>query len=60
MFNILYQPRTEDEVVVASFDNIRDATAHMELIKNERPRAFKYHRLETGWNWADSGAEQGI
>lgn len=58
MFVILYQPRTEDEIVVAKFDNEADAQSHMELIKKTKPQAYPFHRIKVIWEWSDSGIEQ--
>jgi len=58
-FEIIYTPRVENEVVVAKFNTLEEATTHMELIKKEQPHVLKYHRIvETkDWPFQDSGIE---
>jgi len=46
MYVIEYQPRAEDPVVVAEFDTLEEAEAHMEVIRTERPRAADYHYIK--------------
>ena len=46
MINIMYQPRIEDPVCVATFETEEEAIAHMEKIKIERPKAAQYHYME--------------
>lgn len=48
MFNVIYIPRVEDEVVVATFDTYHDAESHMEKIKVERPTAYPHHYIKQG------------
>jgi len=64
---IVYYPRVEDPVVVATFDNIEEAQKYMAEIKATNPKAAKHHELliseittKTEWRWADSGIEQGL
>ena len=64
---IVYHPRVEDSVVVATFNDIDEAQKYMAEIKATRPKAAKYHELviseittQTEWLWADSGIEQGL
>ena len=34
-YDIIYVPRVQDEVVVATFDTLEEANEHMEKIKSE-------------------------
>jgi hypothetical protein len=58
-YEIIYTPRVQDEVVVAKFSTLEEATNYMELIKKEKPQAVKYHRIEEikDWPFQDSGIE---
>ncbi len=67
LIQIVYQPRMENPVVVATFDNIDEAQEYMAEIKATRPRAAKHHDIviseittQTEWLWSDSGIEQGL
>jgi hypothetical protein len=67
LIQIVYQPRMENPVVVATFDDIDEAQEHMAEIKATRPKAAKHHEIviseittQTEWLWADSGIEQGL
>lgn len=67
LVQIIYYPRVEDPVIVASFSNIEEAQEYMAEIKASNPKAAKYHELviseittQTEWLWADSGVEQGL
>jgi hypothetical protein len=67
LIQIVYQPRMENPVVVATFDNIDEAQEYMAEIKATRPRAAKHHEIviseittQTEWLWSDSGIEQGL
>ena len=67
LIQIVYQPRMENPVVVATFDNIDEAQEYMAEIKATRPKAAKHHEIviseittQTEWLWADSGIEQGL
>ena len=48
MFNVMYIPRVEDEVVVATFDTSAEAEDHMEKFKVERPKAYPHHYIKQG------------
>ena len=48
MFNVMYIPRVENEVIVATFDTQADAESHMEKIKVERPKAYPHHYIKQG------------
>ena len=52
-YDIIYVPRVQDEVVVATFDTLEEANEHMEKIKSENPKAHNHHyiqeRKETVW-----------
>ena len=43
MYEIVYQPRMEDPVVVARFNSKEEAEAYMEVIKQKRPVAAPHH-----------------
>lgn len=67
LIQIVYHPRVEDTVVVATFNDIVEAQKYMAEIKASKPKAAKYHELviseittQTEWLWADSGIEQGL
>ena len=67
LIQIVYHPRVEDPVVVASFSNIEEAQEYMAEIKATNPKAAKHHELiiseittQTEWLWSDSGIEQGL
>jgi len=67
LIQIVYHPRVEDTVVVASFEDIVEAQKYMAEIKASKPKAAKYHELviseittQTEWLWSDSGIEQGL
>jgi hypothetical protein len=67
LIQILYHPRVEDTVVVATFGDAVEAQKHMDEIKQKRPKAYKHHTMviseitqHTEWPWADSGIEGGL
>lgn len=66
MIHIVYHPRAEDPFVVAKFTSYNDAKSHMEIIKQKRPKAYKYHEIliveddTEEWLWQDSGIEAGF
>ena len=67
LIQIVYHPRVEDIVVVATFNDIVEAQKYMAEIKASKPKAAKYHELviseittQTEWPWSDSGIEQGL
>jgi len=67
LIQIVYQPRIENPVVVATFDAVDEAQEYMAEIKATRPKAAKHHEIviseittQTEWLWADSGIEQGL
>jgi hypothetical protein len=67
LIQIVYHPRVEDTVVVATFNDIIEAQKYMAEIKASKPKAAKYHELviseittQTEWLWSDSGVEQGL
>lgn len=67
LIQIVYHPRVEDTVVVATFNDIVEAQKYMAEIKASKPKAAKYHELviseittKTEWLWSDSGIEQGL
>lgn len=67
LIQVVYHPRVEDSVVVATFDDIDEAQKYMAEIKATNPKAAKHHELliseittQTEWLWVDSGIEQGL
>ena len=48
MFNVIYIPRVENEVVVAKFDTSDEAEDYMKKIKVERPKAYSHHYIKQG------------
>ena len=67
LVQIIYYPRVEDPVIVATFNDIVEAQKYMAEIKASKPKAAKYHELviseitkHTEWPWSDSGVEQGL
>jgi len=67
LIQIVYHPRVEDTVVVATFSDIEEAQEYMAEIKATNPKAAKHHELvisekttQTEWLWSDSGIEQGL
>ena len=48
MVEVIYTPRVEDEVVVASFKTEAEAEQHMEEIKELRPKAYPHHYIKKG------------
>ena len=45
MFEIEYEPRVQDPVVVARFKTLEEAEAYMEVIKEKNPKAAAYHKI---------------
>lgn len=67
LIQIVYHPRVEDPVVVATFNDVTEAQKYMAEIKATNPKAAKHHELviseittQTEWLWSDSGIEQGL
>jgi len=67
LIQIVYYPRVENPVVIATFADAIEAQKYMDEISEARPKAAKYHKLviseittQTEWLWADSGIEQGL
>lgn len=46
MYEIIYQPRAEDPVVIGKFNTKEEAEAYMEEIKQKRPKAAPYHSIQ--------------
>lgn len=44
-YQVVYTPRIENEIVVASFDTYAEADAHMQKIKKVRSRAYAHHYI---------------
>ena len=45
MFEIEYEPRVQDPVVVARFKTLEEAEAYMEVIKVKNPKAAAHHKI---------------
>tara|TARA_B100000886_G_C20405082_1_gene484381 strand:+ start:630 stop:824 length:195 start_codon:yes stop_codon:yes gene_type:complete len=60
-YEIIYVPRVQDEVVVATFETLEEANEHMKLIEKENPKAHKHHYIQekkdVTWPGEDSGIE---
>ena len=60
-YDVIYVPRVQDEVTVASFETLEEANDHMKLIEKENPKAHKHHyiqeRKDVTWPGEDSGIE---
>jgi hypothetical protein len=51
MFNVIYIPKIEDEVVVATFETKVEADAHMDYIGRVKPQVLPFHYIkEEAWN----------
>ena len=46
MVKIMYQPRIEDEVVIAEFSTREQAEQEMARIEKNNPKAFPYHYIK--------------
>jgi hypothetical protein len=46
MFQVVYIPRFENEVVVGEYNNQQEATKHMERIKLSSMKAYKHHYIK--------------
>ena len=44
-FQIVYEPRVQDPVVVASFATRSEAVEYLELLKNSRPQTHKFCQI---------------
>ena len=44
-FDVVYEPRVEDPVVVASFDKHFEAVEYLELLKDSRPQTHKFCQI---------------
>lgn len=45
MFQVIYIPRVEDEVIVAEFYTIEEANDYMKTIKEKKPKAYPHHYI---------------
>jgi hypothetical protein len=45
-FNVVYEPRVEDPVVVASFATRTEADAYMQDLETNRPQTHKFCQIE--------------
>ena len=46
MYNVVYEPRVEDPVVVATFSTLRKAEAYMAKLKDKQPQTYKFCQIE--------------
>ena len=46
MFNVVYEPRVEDPVIVAQFDTRAEADAYMQDLETKRPQTHKFCQIE--------------
>ncbi len=44
-YQVVYTPRIENEIVVASFSTYKEADAHMQTIRKVRSRAYAHHYI---------------
>lgn len=44
-FDVVYEPRVEDPVVVASFATHLEAVEYLELLKESRPQTHKFCQI---------------
>tara|TARA_B100000575_G_scaffold193222_1_gene156033 strand:+ start:389 stop:547 length:159 start_codon:yes stop_codon:yes gene_type:complete len=45
-YEIEYEPRIQDPVIVARFNSLEEAEAYMEVIKVKHPRGAAYHTIK--------------
>ena len=45
-FNVVYQPRVEDPVIVAKFDTRAEADEYMQDLETKRPQTHKFCQIE--------------
>lgn len=46
MFQVIYIPKIEDEVVLGEYKSITDAILHMDKIKLSSMKAYKHHYIK--------------
>ena len=46
MYQVIYIPKVEDEVVVAQFKTRVEADEYMEKIKEQKPKAYQHHYIK--------------
>ena len=46
MYNIVYEPRVENPVVVAEFETRAEADAYMQDLETKRPQTYKFCQIE--------------
>jgi len=46
MYQVIYIPKIEDEIVVAEYDSMEQANAHMDTIKCSSMKAHKQHYIK--------------
>lgn len=60
-YDIIYVPRIQDEVVIATFGTLEEANDQMNKIKEQNPKAYNHHyiqeRKDSEWPGQDSGIE---
>tara|TARA_B100000035_G_C20926338_1_gene520907 strand:+ start:612 stop:773 length:162 start_codon:yes stop_codon:yes gene_type:complete len=50
MYEIEYEPRVEDPVVIATFSTREKAEEYMKILRAEKPKAAKYHTIKEKQN----------
>jgi hypothetical protein len=46
MWQVIYTPKVEDEVVIAEFDTVQEAEKHMNSIFKQSPKAHTHHYIK--------------
>lgn len=46
MYQVIYRPKVQDEVVVAQFETRAEADEYMEKIKEQKPKAYPHHYIK--------------
>lgn len=49
-FSIIYIPKIEDEVTLATYEYFKEAKAHMDQIKEKNPRVLPFHYIKENKN----------
>lgn len=64
IYNVMYQPRMEDPVIIATYTSSQQATNHLNRINEKNPKAGEHHYIsvveeqhEEEWPGQDSGIE---
>lgn len=49
-FSVIYIPKIEDEVTLATYESFREAQIHMEQIKVTKPSVLPFHYIKENKN----------